>query len=121
MKKIIKSKLIPLCIAICSVLSFTPVFAGTATISGQGYNVTATATSTYISCSVTGSASSGSTATVSGWAKGIDGNVYIGARSGSTYVNWYISSVSGYSAWSYCKGIGTLANGRKFYTTAAYA
>ncbi len=121
MKKIIKSKLIPLCIAICSVLSFTPVFVGTATISGQGYNVTATATSTYISCSVTGSASSGSTATVSGWAKGIDGNVYIGARSGSTYVNWYISSVSGYSAWSYCKGIGTLANGRKFYTTAAYA
>lgn len=89
MKKIIKLKLISLCIAICSVLSFTPVFAGTATIFG--------------------------------WAKGIDGNVYIVARSGSTYVNWYISSASGYSLWSYCKGIGTLSTGRKFYTTAAYA
>ncbi len=119
--KILNSKLLSLCIAMSTFFSFTPIFAGTATVSGQGYNVTATATSSYISCSVTGSASSGSTATVSGWAKGIDGNVYIGARSGSPYVSWYISAVSGYSSWSYCKGVGTLSTGRKFYTTAAYA
>lgn len=121
MKKIILSKLCALSIAVSTLFSFLPVFAGTATVSGQGYNVTATATTTYVSCSVTGSSSSGSTATVMGWARGIDGSVYIGARSGSTYVNWYISSVSGYSAWSYCKGKGILSTGRAFTTTAAYA
>lgn len=101
--------------------SFIKVNAGSANVSGANFNVTATATHSYISCSVTGAGSNGARATVHGWAAGAFNNVYIGARTSSPYVNWYISSVSGYSSWSYCYGIGYLSTGQQISTANAYA
>ncbi len=102
-------------------LSCLKANASSANVSGTNFNVTATATHSYISCSVTGAASNGARATVNGWAAGAFNVKYIGARTGSSYVNWYISSVSGYSSWSYCYGTGYLSTGQIISTANANA
>lgn len=97
------------------------VSAGSANVSGANFNVTATATHSYISCSVTGPASNGASATVYGWAAGAFNPKHVGARTGNPYVNWYISTVSGYSSWAYCYGTGYLSTGQTITTANAYA
>lgn len=95
--------------------------AGSATNSGEGYNITATATSSYISCIVTGKLSNGSTAVVKGYKATPSGIVYQGDRSSSVKVYWYISEVPGAASWAYCFGSAKLSDGQWYHTTAAYA
>ena len=95
--------------------------AGSATNSGEGYNITATATSSYISCIVTGKLSNGSTARVTGYKATPHGADYQGERSGSARVYWYISEVPDAASWAYCIGAAKLSDGKWYHTTAAYA
>ena len=98
----------------------TTVNAGTATNSGTGYSITATATASYISCVATGKLSNGSTAQVTGYKATTYGTEKVGTRSGSSRVYWYISEVSGASRWSYCSGAAKLSDGLWYYTTTSH-
>lgn len=116
-----KKLLIGICTFILAISSTISANAGTATNSGTGYNVTATATASYISCVATGKLSNGSTARVTGYKATSSGPKLQGTRSGSARVYWYISEVSDAASWSYCFGAAKLSDGKWYNTTAAYA